>query len=189
MWVQRLLSDVGRPRRPKTAPLASDDAAQIHERRAGELKPPALMQRPRSKVGRPSVQSLYEGALAAKVRAGPDSTRHITDQSVPVGWKRDMSVLPDVQQVFVSAGHVAIEEHEQEHEQEHEPAAAAAAEPPRKKQRTRVAKHHIHWFLSLADRLLARAVRGGAQRSSPMCTRTPSTDGSGMALPGVLENP
>ena len=36
--VQRLLSDFGRPRRPKTVPLASDDVAQLHERHAGELK-------------------------------------------------------------------------------------------------------------------------------------------------------
>ena len=35
-------------------------------------------------------------------------------------------------------------------EQEHEP---AAAEPPHKKQRTRVARHHIQWFLSLPNRL------------------------------------
>ena len=41
--------------------------------------------------------------------------------------------------VFASVGHAAIEEHEQEHE----PAVAAAAEPPRKKQRTRGAKHHM----------------------------------------------
>ena len=30
---------------------------------------------------------------------------------------------------------------------------ASAAEPPHKKQWTRVARHHIQWFLSLADRL------------------------------------
>ena len=69
--VQRLLSDFGRPRRPKT-PLASDDAAQLHERRAGELKRLGLrVQRPLSKVGRPSLQSLHARALAAQVRADP----------------------------------------------------------------------------------------------------------------------
>ena len=49
MVVQRLLSDFGRPRRPKTAPLASDDAAQLHERRAGELK--RLQSRPARSSG------------------------------------------------------------------------------------------------------------------------------------------
>ena len=120
MLVQRLLADFGRLRRPKTAPLASDDAAQLHERRAGELKRLNLsVQRPLSKLGRPSLQSLYERTLAAQVRADPDPTRHITDKSV-VGWKRDMSVLVVVQQVFTSAGRAAIEGQEQEHE----PAAA-----------------------------------------------------------------
>ena len=47
-----------------------------------------------------------------------------------------MSVCADVQEVFASAGHAAIEEHEQEHE-------PAAAEPRYKKQRTRVARRHI----------------------------------------------
>ena len=61
-------------------------------------------------------KSLYERALAAQVRADPDSTRHVTDKSVPVGWKRDMGVLAAVKQVFASAGLAAIEEHEQEHE-------------------------------------------------------------------------
>ena len=59
--------------------------------------------------------------------------------------------MADVQRVFAGAGHAAIEEHEQEDEL----AADAAGEPLRKKQRTRVAKHHTHWFLSLADRLHA----------------------------------
>ena len=57
-----------------------------------------------------------------------------------------MSVVADVQEVFACAGHAVIKKHEQEHE-------LAAAEPPHKKQRTRVARHHIQWFLSLADRL------------------------------------
>ena len=73
-----------------------------------------------------------------------------------------MSIVADVQEVFACAGHAVIEKHEQEHEpasaepviekheQEHE---LAAAEPPHKKQRTRVARNHIQWFLSLADRL------------------------------------
>ena len=118
MVVQRLLSDSGRPWRASTA--------KLHERRAGELKRLGLSeQRPLPWVGRPSLQSLYERALAAQVRADPDSTRHVTDKSVPVGWKRDMSVLAAVQQVFASAGLAAIEEHEQEHE-----LAAAGAERP-----------------------------------------------------------
>ena len=58
-------------------------------------------------------------------------------RSVPVGWKRSTNVFSDVQEVFASAG-TAIEEHEQEHE-------PAAAEPPHKKQRTRVADRlHVH---------------------------------------------
>ena len=57
-----------------------------------------------------------------------------------------MSVVADVQEVFACAGHAVIEKHEQEHE-------PAAAEPPHKKQRTRVARHHIQWFLSLPSRL------------------------------------
>ena len=46
---------------------------------------------------------------------------------------------------FACVGHAVIEKHEQEHE-------PAAAEPPHKKQWTRVARHQIQWFLSLADR-------------------------------------
>ena len=73
-----------------------------------------------------------------------------------------MSVVADFQEVFACAGHAVVEIHEQEHEpasvepvidkreQENEP---AAAEPPHKKHRTRVARHHIQWFLSLANRL------------------------------------
>ena len=57
-----------------------------------------------------------------------------------------MSVLIDVREVFACVGHAVIEEHEQEHE-------PAAAVPPHKKQRTRVAEHHIQWFLSFADKL------------------------------------
>ena len=56
-----------------------------------------------------------------------------------------MSVFADVHEVFACAGHAVIEKHEQEHE-------PAAAELPHKKQRTRVARHHIQGFLSLADR-------------------------------------
>ena len=105
---------------------------------------------------------LYENALILQVRTDPDSTKHITDRTVPHGWKRGMSVLADVQEVFACAGHAVVEKHEQEHEpasaepviekreQEHE---LAVAEPPHKKQRTRVARHHIQWFLSLANRL------------------------------------
>ena len=73
-----------------------------------------------------------------QVRADPDSTRHITDKTVPIGWKRGMSVFADMQEVFPGAGHAAIEEHEQEHE-------LAAAEPPHKKQLTPVARHHTQW--------------------------------------------
>ena len=92
-----------------------------------------------------TLQSLYENALFPQVRTDPDSTKHITDKTtVPHGWKRGMSVVPDVQEVFACAGHAVIEKHEQEHEpasaepviekheQEHE---LAAAEPPHKKQR------------------------------------------------------
>ena len=57
-----------------------------------------------------------------------------------------MSVFADVHEVFACAGHAVIEEHEQERE-------PAAAEPSHKKQRTRVTRHPIRWFLSLADRL------------------------------------
>ena len=99
-----------------------------------------------SKVGRPTLQSLYENALIVQVRAVPDSTRHITDKTVPNGWMRGMSVFADVHEVSASAGHAVIEEHEQEHE-------LAAAEPPHKKLRTRVARRHVRWFLSFADRL------------------------------------
>ena len=51
-----------------------------------------------------------------QVRTEPDSTRHITDKTVPHGWKRGMSVLADVEEVFACAGHAVIEKHEQEHE-------------------------------------------------------------------------
>ena len=144
--MQRLLLDFGRPIR---ASSASDVSLQLHERRAAELKRLGLNeQRHHPKAGRPSLQSLYEKDLAVQVRTDPDSTRHITDKTVPIRWKRGMSVLADVQQIFAGAGHTAIEKHEQEHE-------PAEAEPPHKKQRTRVARHHIRWFLSLADRLHA----------------------------------
>ena len=114
--MQRLLSNFGRPKRPKTAPLASSRAAQLHERRAAELKRLGLCgRRPFSK---------YENALVVQVRTDPDSTSHITDKTVPIGWKRGMSVFADVHEVFASAGHAAIEEHEQEHE----PAAAESSQ-------------------------------------------------------------
>ena len=140
--------------------MAEEEAAQLYERRAAELKRLDLCgRRPFPKVGRPTLQSLYENALILQVRTNPDSTKHITDKTV---WKRGKSVVADVQEVFACAGHAIIEKHEQEHEpasaepvieeheQEHEP---AAADPPHKKQRTRVARHHIQWFLSLANRL------------------------------------
>ena len=129
--------------------MAEEEAAQLWERRAAELKRLGLSGRRRLKVGRPTLQSLYENALILQVRTDPDSTKHITDKTVPHGWKRGMSVLADVQEVFAGAGHAVIEKHEQEHE-------LAEAEPPHKKQRTRVARHHIRWFLSLADRLAGR---------------------------------
>ena len=158
MVLQRLLSDFGRPKRARTTNMPEEEAAQLYERRAAELQRLDLCgRRPFPKVGRPTLQSLYEKALIL-----PDSTKHITDKTVLHGWKRGMSVVADVQKVFACAGHAVIEKHEQEHEpasaepviekheQEHE---LAAAEPPQKKQRTRVARHHIQWFLSLADRL------------------------------------
>ena len=113
--------------------MAEEEAAQLHERRAAELKQLDLCgRRPVPKVGRPTLQCLYENALILQVRTDPDSTRHITDKTVHHGWKRGMSVVADVQEVFACAGHAVIEKDEQEHE-------TAAAEPPHKKQRTRVA--------------------------------------------------
>ena len=127
--------------------MAEEEVAQHYERRAAELKRLDLCgRRPFSKVGRPTLQCLYEIALIVQVRIDPYSTRHITDKTVPNGWKRGMNVFADVHEVFASAGHAVIEEHEQERE-------PVAAEPPHKKQRTRVARHHIRCFLSLADRL------------------------------------
>ena len=156
-------SDFGRPKRARTTNMAEEEAAQLHERRAAELKRlDPCGWRPFPMVGRPTLQSLYENALILQVRTDPDSTKHITDKTVPHGWKRGMSVVADVQEVFACARHAVIEKHEQEHE----PASAepviekheqeyelAAAELPHKKQRTRVARHHIQWSLSLADRL------------------------------------
>ena len=54
--------------------------------------------------------------------------------------------IPHEQENEPASAEPVIEKHEQEHD-------PAAAEPPLKKQRTRVARHHIPWFLSLADRL------------------------------------
>ena len=126
MVLQRLLSDFGRPKRPRTTTTAEEEAAKLDVRHAAELKRLGLGgQRPPFKVGRPSWQSLYEDALFLQVRTDPDSTRHITDKTVPNGWKRGMSVFADVHEVFFCAGHAVIEEHEQEHE-------PAAAEPPHK---------------------------------------------------------
>ena len=110
--------------------MAEEEAAQLCERRAAELKRLDLCgRRPFAKIGRPTLQSLYENALILQVRTDPDSTKHITGKTVPHGWKRGMSVVADVQEAFACAGHAVIEKHEQEHE-------LAAAEPPHKKQRT-----------------------------------------------------
>ena len=134
------------------------------ERRAAELKRLDLCgRRPFPKVGCPTLQSLYENAFILQVRTDPDSTKHITDKTVLHGWKRGMSVVAAVQEVFACAGHAVIEKHEQEHEpasaepviekheQEHE---LAAAELLHKKQRTRMARHHIRWCSSVLESLL-----------------------------------
>ena len=64
MVLQRLLSDFGRPKRPKTANMAEEEVAQLYELRAAELKRLDLCGRkPFSKVGRPTLQSLCGNAL------------------------------------------------------------------------------------------------------------------------------
>ena len=55
--------------------MTEEEAAQLHERRAAELKR-LCGRRPFPKVGRPTLQSLYENALILQVRTDPDSTRH-----------------------------------------------------------------------------------------------------------------
>ena len=90
--------------------IAEEEAAQLYERRAAELKRLDLCgRRPFPKVGRPNLQSLYENALFLQVRTDLDSTKHITDKTVPHGWKRGMSVVADVQdgsfEVFVVFTH------------------------------------------------------------------------------------
>ena len=56
--------------------MAEEEAAQLYERRAAELKRLDLCgRRPFPKVGRPTLQSLYENALILQVRTDPDSTR------------------------------------------------------------------------------------------------------------------
>ena len=174
MVLQRLLSDFGRPKSTMTTNMAEEEAAQLHERRAAELKRLDLCgRRPFPKVGRPTLQSLYENALILQVLTGPDSTKHITDKTVLHGWKRGMSVVADVQEVFACAGHAVIEKHEQDHE-------LAAAEPPHKKQRTRVARHHTQWFLSMADRL---HVHGWKKKDVFMnCQRTYNFDETCLCL-------
>eukprot|EP00971_Amphidinium_carterae_P178701 3544845-Amphidinium_carterae.2 len=110
--------------------------------------------RPAAKFGRPTLQSLYEGALAAQIHADPHSVQHIATKEVPPGWKRGMSVLFNAKATFAVAGHTAVEVHQ-------EPPAPPAADPapadptdrPAKKRRVRVAKHHVRCFLSLADSL------------------------------------
>ena len=61
MVLQRLLSDVGRPKRPRTTTMAEEEATQLYERRAAKLKRLDLCgRRPFPIVGRPTLQSLYE---------------------------------------------------------------------------------------------------------------------------------
>ena len=185
----RLLLLVGRPKRSRTTTTTEEEAAKLNERRAAELKRLGPSgRRPPFKIGRPSLQSLYEGALYLKVRTDPDSARHITDNTVPNGWKRGMSVFADVHEVFACPGHAVIEKHEQEHEQEHAPAAEepAAAEPPHKKQRTPLAEHHIQWFLRLADRL---HVHGWRKKDVFMNCQRWGPEGNWMALAGVVDGP
>ena len=77
-----LVSGDGRPKRN----MAEEEAAQLCERRAAELKRLDLRgRRPFPKVGRPTLQSLYENSLILQVRTDPDSTKHITDKTVPHG--------------------------------------------------------------------------------------------------------
>ena len=90
--------------------MDEEEAAQLYERRAAELKRLDLCgRRPFPRVGRPTLQSLYENALILQVGTGPDSTKHITDKTVLHRWKRGMSVVADVQEVFAFAGHAVIE--------------------------------------------------------------------------------
>ena len=75
-------------RGPGRQPWPEEEAAQLCERRAAELKRLDLCgRRPFPKVGRPTLQSLYENALILQVRTDPDSTRHITDKTVLHGWE------------------------------------------------------------------------------------------------------
>ena len=65
--------------------MAEEEAAQLYERRAGELKrQDPCGPRPFPKVGRPTLLSLYENALILQVRTDPDSTKHITDKRMPL---------------------------------------------------------------------------------------------------------
>ena len=119
---------------------------------------------------------------------GPDSTRHITDKTVPHGSKRGVSVVADVQEVFACAGHAVTEKHEQEHEpasaepviqkheQEHEPAAAEPVVEKHAPQRTkdgiisplshRTHRHEIHVVHGSKTGTACRAQEGTHSGSS-----------------------
>ena len=81
--------------------MAEEEAAQLYELRAAELKRlDPCGRRPLPKVGRPTLQRPHENALILQVRIDPDSTKHITHKTVLHGWKRGVSLVADVQEVF-----------------------------------------------------------------------------------------
>ena len=62
--------------------MAEEETAQLYERRAAELKRLDLCGRmPFPKVGRPTLQSLYENSLILQVRTYPYSTKRITEEA------------------------------------------------------------------------------------------------------------
>ena len=77
--------------------MAEEEATQLYKRRAAELKRLDLCgRRPFPKVGRPTLESLCDNALILQVRTDPDSTKHITDKTVPqlsLMFKRYLLVL------------------------------------------------------------------------------------------------
>eukprot|EP00971_Amphidinium_carterae_P270485 5366889-Amphidinium_carterae.1 len=92
----------------------------------------------------------------------PSSTLPLSlTKEVPPGWKRGMSVLFDAEATVAGAGHTAVDVLQEPtavavHQEPPPPADPAPAHPaarPAKKRRVRVAKHHVRWFLSLADNL------------------------------------
>eukprot|EP00971_Amphidinium_carterae_P005834 115458-Amphidinium_carterae.2 len=92
--MQRLLSDFARPKQPMPLPpQAAEDRNASRQAELTRLGLPARMAP--AKVGRPTLQSLCEGALAAQIHVDPHFVQHIASKK-----KQPLLMLATQQSMF-----------------------------------------------------------------------------------------